>query len=237
MPVLDDLCPVADLYDYRGPSGAQDAPPLWLPHHQGDVFTDVDVPGVENRDRLVMLFMHPCTMRKGAVLKDHVTVLAVRTESPRRVLDDPARWSRHYSVMPLPDLHAAGRGTHTADFTALGTVPSSALNRDRRIATLSLQGRYLFQQRIINHLTRHVVAVHELREATSAVEAEIELQGHWVEAATVAAGTESERTVADAEAAFDAYLRDEDRRRRLSDVTELARVLGEAHREISRRYR
>jgi hypothetical protein len=49
---LDPLLAVDEFYDYRGRLEVdEDAPPIWLPVHQGDVFEGVDVPGVPRGNR------------------------------------------------------------------------------------------------------------------------------------------------------------------------------------------
>lgn len=214
LPVPEELC------DYRRDS---DPPPLWLPHHQGDVYSHVQVPGDSNGEHdagdgdLAMLFLHPCTMRQGAVLKPQVTVVPVRCESPKKVLAEPERWGKRYAVMPLPDLFGSGAGTWVGDFMRLGTVSSSVLDRSRRVATLSRTGRLALQQRIVFHFTRFAPSHEGLREATAHVEAEVEMQAAWVEAACDSHGAADPAVVAQAELDFEAWLNEHDRRAALLD--------------------
>src|SRR5947208_282485 len=82
---------VEKFYDYRGVVGIDEsAPPIWFPVHQGDVFEGLAIPGVpvsaSDEPSLVMVFMHPCVMRRGAPLIDLVTAFRVRRES-RRTLE------------------------------------------------------------------------------------------------------------------------------------------------------
>lgn len=171
---LDDLPPVASLYDYRGPV------PSWLPYQQGDVFRDVAIPGLE--PGMAMLFMHPCTMRQGTRLRDRLTVVHVKLESPKKVLSAPAHWSGHNKVMPLPDLLGDGRVTHAADFMEIATVTAAELPRVSRVAQLSLTGRLHMQQRIVFHPTRYAPKADDLERATEALELEAQQQADWVQA-------------------------------------------------------
>lgn len=220
------------LYDYRGSPGRdEEAPPLWLPHHQGDVFSGVDVPGIPSGDHLVMLFLHPCTMRSGASLKPQLTVLSVEQVSGRKVRD-AEYWERRYAEMPLPDLLNEQRDTHSARFMSIGTVKSDDLKRSHRIAALSVLGRTILQQRIIHHLTRYSPRPAELLDATSAVQAEIELQADWVEARCLLAGNEDDATIEAAELEFDTFMSDEQRRQRLSDPSQAPRIAIDTQRAI-----
>jgi hypothetical protein len=93
---LDALPPPERLYDHR----SAECVPLGLPYHQGDVFAAVDLPGLPEesraRERLAMLFMHPCTMRTGGgALRELVTVVRVTCHSPTKVLAGPADWARN----------------------------------------------------------------------------------------------------------------------------------------------
>jgi hypothetical protein len=182
-----------------------------------------------------MLFLHPCTMRKGAALINPVTVLQVRW-SGKRVRGE-SEWVRDsYSAMPLPDLHATSSNTHIADFLAIGVAPSADLDRDRRIATLSQRGRGLLQQRVIHHLTRLVVPLGDLALHTRAVERELGLQADWCEAACERGG-QMIGIVTAAEADFDAYMRADGKRAMLADDAQVHGVISAVQREITKRYR
>jgi len=79
--MADVLEPIPDtpgaLYGERNP----DAISLTLPHNQGDVFRDVSISG---QITTVILFMHPCTMRQGARVRDEVTVVEVAQRSHKK---------------------------------------------------------------------------------------------------------------------------------------------------------
>jgi hypothetical protein len=200
----------ADLYDYRGLPTTEDGAPLWLPHNQGDVFEGVEIPGIDDPtgEGLCMLFMHPCTMRAGAILRDKVTVLSVRRQQNRGLNRDMARWSKMFKVMPLPLLRNDNDIAYAADFMSVGTVSSTALGRATRRAVLSRTGRLVMQQRVIHHFSRYAPSLDVLEAATRAVETEIELQANWCEAACEVKGDETESTIRAAEESFDSYLSD-----------------------------
>lgn len=195
---LDDLPPVDSLYDYRGQV------PTWLPYQQGDVFRDVAIPGLE--PGLAMLFMHPCTMRQGTQLRDRLTVVHVKLESPKKVLSAPAHWSGHNKVMPLPDLLGDRRSTHTADFMEIATVTAAELPRASRVAQLSLTGRLHMLHRIVFHLTRYAPKTDDLERATEALELEAQQQADWVQAGCGDNDSTPAERVDDLEAEYQAFL-------------------------------
>ncbi|MGX1853395.1 hypothetical protein OIU91_20725 [Streptomyces sp. NBC_01456] len=239
---LDQIPCIGELYAYRGvPDVDEDAPPLCLPWHQGDIFENVDLPGLEST--MGMLFLHPCTMRKRAALVEQVTMIAVEEFSGKKVLDGDDAWDRHwksrYSVMPLANLRnrEVRGGTHVADFSKLATVPSSELNRSKRIAALTDAGRLHLLQRSFHHFSRLVVPLGDLRAGMRGVNREIELQHDWVEAACDACKEWTDESVARAERDFDAYLTEEDRRQRLSDIQQETDIVCEVMKEIESRYK
>jgi hypothetical protein len=136
---LDEALPPDQLYDYRANSHIE----LCAPYQQGDAFRSdaLGSSSVDGGDSLVMLFMHPCTMRRAGALEKFVTVVRIKQESPRKLLR-PDFWRHHYKVMPLPDLLGDGSSTHSADFMHISTIESSALPRTERIAQLSTAGRH-----------------------------------------------------------------------------------------------
>jgi len=236
---LAPLVPVGELYDYHGSDGA----PLWLPYQQGDVFSGVsiaDLPPAKGADEgFVMLFMHPCTMREGASLRSHLTVVRVKCESDRKVVDDPARWERRNKVMPLPDLRGDGASTHFADFMEISTIDSGRLPRTNRIAQLSAAGRVHLQHRIVFHLTRYAPHLDDIAAATRPVELEALQQADWVEAGCLARAGEDVETVEQLEAEFQEYLGagsdPESLRSQLSDARQSDAVRS-IQREIYRRF-
>ncbi|MGW1605404.1 hypothetical protein [Streptomyces eurythermus] len=237
------LNPVPDtdhLYEYRGVLEANEgAPPRFLPYHQGDVFSGVDLPGLPDYDH-AMLFLHPCTMRKGAQLAPYVTVIGVKIQSAKKVMTGPESWEKHWSksfgVMPLPDMYGEGRSTHVAEFMKMATVPSTVLRRDQRVATLSAEGRLHLLQRAFHHFSRAVIPLGDLRSSMRPVEREIELQTDWVESCCDQRGSTADEVIAEAEIAFDAFLKTDNRRESLQNGESEFAVARAVKKEIEMRY-
>ena len=204
---LEGLPSAADLYDYRRADTG--GVPLWLPHNQGDVFDDVDLTTVtgEPGTGMVMLFLHPCTMRRGkGELIERATVIRVRPKSTKKPLDEPHRWANHYSVIPLPDFSGTKSDAYEGDLFAMGTVPMSVLQRTKRVAALSELGRSHMLHRVIFHLTRLAVPTVSLQQATAVVQTELQLQADWCETACGHGGSIDEQDVTAHEAAFQSLL-------------------------------
>lgn len=194
---LEPLPLAAELFDAR--AGDEDGVPLWLPYNQGDVFEGVQDPslGTEGENVRAMLFLHPCTMRRGAVMAPRLTVLRVRQVSPRRSLDEPRHWERKYAVIPLPDFTGDGALAYEADLMEMATVSLGALDRTKRVAIFSGVGRSHMLHRIIFHLTRKAVPTDVIERATARVQAELQLQADWT--ATAWAAAESALSLAQVE--------------------------------------
>jgi hypothetical protein len=176
---------------------------------QGDMFDGVVLPGFGDQPMKVQIMNHPCAMRTGADLAPRITVAPV--EQHRRVTGQRG-WDGNLRVMPLPELidekHFA---TKFVDVTA---APAELLTRARRIATLSHQGIYILQQRIIKHYTRVDMPLELLRRESAAVLAEGELQWVWVEK-VLTEPEQVEESAIEAEAkVFDAWLGEGDPSRR-----------------------
>jgi hypothetical protein len=158
------------LYDERG--NVSWARPLL----QGDMFDGIVLPGFGDQPMKIQIINHPCAMRMGANLTPRITVAPVE---PYPAVIGQRGWDGNLRVMPLPELideeHFA---TKLIDITA---APSELLIRARRIATLSHQGIYILQQRLIKHYTRVEMPLELLRRESAAVLTEGVLQWDWVE--------------------------------------------------------
>lgn len=218
-----------DLFEARGDV------PLALPIMQGDVYSDISVPGLPEKPLAVAVVMHPCSMRAGAQLRPKITVAAVHPY--QRLRDDDWR-TGHVNVMPLPHLRNTA-DWYAIDFRDIATVPSGSLSRGSRIAACSRQGILLLQQRFAFHLTRLAVPLPNLHEVSLPVLTECELLTDWVEAAMDASpGGDQNATIDEADKAFHAYLDEDDRRRRklLQQPHLHSDLRRECRREIGRRY-
>jgi hypothetical protein len=188
-----------DLYLARSPDlgGVSVLRPIMT----GDIFRGVDIPGVGpeegDSERLALVVSHPCSMRLGAKLKDHVHSVRVVKCAPIKLNEWPKRF---YDRMPLPDLTVivdpddissddpaaeialrTQEGAHAALFDLRGRVESSQLALDQRIACLTEQGVAFLYQRMSHWDTRYAPQVEELMAACNPVFAEIDLWEEWNE--------------------------------------------------------
>jgi len=163
-----------ELYRYRGADI-----PRARPVFQGDVFRNVEIPGLNDGRGLAMITTHACTMRNGASLRPRLLMARVTPRSTRIGLP----WTGNFRVMPLPDLLLGeAPGNWVATFEDLGTVGSATLDLRERIACLDDRGVVLLQQRHAHHVTRYVVETPVLYEQCSNVLAEAELLEDWIDA-------------------------------------------------------
>src|SRR5437867_724925 len=91
---LDSPAHADDLYRYRG-----DPVPRERPLFQGDVFKDVEIPGLDDGPGYGMVVTHPCTMRNNGLVRDRLLVGRVSQGA-----EVPLPWEGNYKIMPLPGL-------------------------------------------------------------------------------------------------------------------------------------
>ncbi len=173
---------------------------------QGDIFDGVVLPGFDDDPRRVQIVTHPCSMRRGPVVNERIQVAPV--ESYQMVKD----WSGHGRVMPLPDLLEDG-AWYATKFVDLTAVRADVLTIESRIASLSHPGIHVLQQRLVWHNTRLRLPLTDFREQSAPVLAEAEMQEAWVEI-RVSDGSRTPEAVEAATVAFQAWLSNEDHRRR-----------------------
>lgn len=162
------------LYRYRAPGI-----PWSRPITQGDVFEGIEIPGLGDGPGLAMVLTHACSMRQGPTLRPQVVVGRVRARDQAIALP----WKGHFALLPLPGLRPEQPAQHhVVAFDELGTVTTSKLGLDARIACLDDLGIALLNQRHAHHFTRHAVEVAVLHEQSANVLAEVELLEDWIEA-------------------------------------------------------
>ena len=159
----------------------------------GDVFSDIEIPGVEQVDgderKLAMVVTHPCSMRKGVKMKVKQQMIRVVRSKP---VELPAWRSQYFDRLPLPALlqpldtdEPADEDNGTNDYAALfefrGRVSTAELLLSRRIACLSEEGVAFLHQRISHVDTRYPARISDLMSACSGVFAEAELAQEWNE--------------------------------------------------------
>jgi hypothetical protein len=182
------------LYDQRGDVS-------WTrPLLQGDVFEGVVLPGFDQESMKVQIVSHPCAMRSGANLTPRITVAPVE---PHTAVNGKG-WDGSLRIMPLAELT---NGEHFATkFVDVTAAPAPLLTRARRIATLSHQGIYVLQQRLIKHYTRVEMPLEVLRRESAVVLAEAELQWEWLEDVLSDAEQVDESAIETEAKVFDGFL-------------------------------
>jgi hypothetical protein len=180
-----------ELYRARG-----DDVPLHRPIMSGDIFRDVAIPGVDDPIAFAMVATHPCSMRAGPAINEHLLMLGVVEH--RHVAN--AEWRGFLRIMPLPGLVGDDRD-YAAKFEFLGRVKASDLSGADRIACLEERGILLLFQRFTHYLTRFAPPTSALEPLMAAVFAEVDLLEEWVTRA-VEGGREPTAATAD----FDAFL-------------------------------
>lgn len=198
---------------------------------QGDVFDGVVLPGFGTEPMRVQIVAHPCAMRTGASLTPRITVAPVEPHP----LVTGRGWQGNPRVMPLADLV---EGEHfAAKFVDVTACPAELLTRDRRVATLSNQGIYVLQQRLIKHYTRTEMALEVLRSQSAPVLTEAELLWDWLERVLTQEEIGDDEAL-DAEArVFEEWMRDgsSSRQQRLRAEVHHTDVRREAQRAASER--
>lgn len=169
---------------------------------QGDVFDQVVLPGFGEETRKVQIVAHPCAMRTGADLTPRITVAPVE---PHELVKGRG-WEGNPRVMPLADLV---QGEHFATkFVDVTACPAELLTRERRIATLSNQGIYVLQQRLIKHYTRTEMALEVLRRESAPVLTEAELLWSWLEEVLTDEEVRDDEELAAETEIFETWMRD-----------------------------
>jgi hypothetical protein len=169
----------------------------------GDVFDGVEIPGVDGGPGLALVLSHPCAMRDGAHVRDHIMMCAVRKSAPI----SRQGWLGNVDVMPLPDLLCDGRRKHRAEFDQSGRVRTALLDPTKRVACLDDTGIALLLQRHAFSHTRHAIEIDVVHKSVAHLLEEASLLEEWIEATCAAGGTDpSADDVRAAEADFDALM-------------------------------
>jgi hypothetical protein len=148
---------------------------------QGDVFENLEIPGIDLGLGIAAVLTHPCTMRTtGGALR--LTLLMARIVNYPHVPFE--QWpTKHFRVQPLPDLRPDHVGESLAiDFELIGTVASGAIDPTGRVAYLSDYGVTVMQQRFVHQLSRVVVDLPVLHAQAAPNFEEAALLHEWLEA-------------------------------------------------------
>jgi len=194
------------------------------PIFTGDVFEQVEIPGVGTASAIVI--GHPCSIRgRNGSLQDRIPVAAVEDHP----VHPPKTWATgFFDRMPLPGLPLLG-DYHAARLGALGLAATGSLRTATRIACLSEPGINQLQQRLVYHQTRLEVPVTTFQEAFDHTYEEAELLENWA--------TDFEGTIEEATAEFERWIRagSPSRQQRLLDYAERAPIRRELRNELRRR--
>jgi hypothetical protein len=172
------------------------------PVMQGDVFAEVQIPGIDFGLGLAMVLTHPCTMRgAGGLLRPKLSMARIVTYQPLPLQRWPAG---HYGVMPLPELRQRDGESLAVAFEEAGTVRAESLQTTGRIAYLTDYGVTVLQQRFLHHHSRIVVPLPDLHAQAAPNFEEADLLHEWLE--ELVRDPESSEEVARRTRDFDAYL-------------------------------
>jgi hypothetical protein len=211
--------------------GSEEDDPL-RPVFQGDVFTGLTLRGYDGDDHdAVMLVGHPCSLRKGADLRD--TLQAVAVHDHQHV--PPRKWrTAEKQYFPLPALDA---GKHKrAELLEIGVVTRDRVQAASRVATLSDRGVLLLQQRMVWTLARTVVRLDTFAEFNAPQLIERELLEYWNEQlCEECSPDELVASLKDVAQQFEEYMLEGDRRKLLDQPDRRAEVRRGVRAEAERR--
>src|SRR6266478_4337160 len=199
---------------------------------QGDVFRNVEIPGIERGLGLAVVLTHPCSMRtRAGALRPKLLLGRVIDHQVVPSQKWPDGW---YRLLPLPDLRSANESL-ALDFEQIGTVSSAGLVISDRLACLTDYGATVLQQRFLHHLSRVVVAVDVLHAQAAPNFEETDLLYEWLHA--LVADPAAEDVVANQTTEFNNFLdaNDEELRRLLRDVVSRSTVRKRVRDEIRSR--
>jgi hypothetical protein len=224
---LSEPSATEDLYAYWG-----ETPPASRPIMQGDVFSDLMLPGLGDEPLTAQVVMHPCQMRRGAQLRERISMVPV-VEAPHKV--SSKTWKRTIRFMPLPELRGAGSADYHADLSDPTPVLSGSLHLDKRVAALSDDGVLLLQQRLVMGSTRVFIELDRFHKQMAPTFVEMELQENWVEALLGDGAESPEQVIKDFHSWLDQG--ETSRRDRLVNPREHSRLRREVHEALKERRR
>jgi hypothetical protein len=164
---------------------------------------------------------------KGAALSASILMCAVG----KHEAVPPDRWAGgYYNRMPLPSLEVSAMGGFAVGWLdKLGLADTTSVLISERLACLSPVGVNILQQRLVAHLTRADIPTSRFWEAFGHTFEEADLLEEWIEELD---GSESRDQV---EAAFEHWIRSEDRQARLRDPQQRSSVRSAMRSELRSR--
>jgi|SRR5215218_6779094 len=219
-----------DLYLARGEEVNVDRPLL-----QGDVFADIEIPGVDDGPGVAAILTHPCAMRRRDGVHLAERLLVARVEIGPDV--PPDRWAAgHYKILPLPDLLATGSENYALEYDLCGRVDSRLLQEAERLACLDPFGICLLLQRLVHHQARVIVPTSDFHESCAHVFEEADLMEDWIGSAR-SAGEDVDAAAVELHEFLRAPRKDERcLQDALRDVARRAHVRRVVHERIAERF-
>lgn len=198
------------------------------PLYTGDVIAGVVLPVLQTDPLAVVIVSHPCSMRAGPTLLEHLHVAPVVAHSE----SGPQMWRGNFKLMALDAVaESVGLTNPVVRLDRMTLVQTSEAQSAPRVACLDRAGVNILRQRLIHDLTRHVVNVTVLDVEASGAHEEVDLMEEWIDAA-VTAGVE----VAQAEADFHSWLQGDARQSLLGSPSTASTVRRAARGEMGQRY-
>jgi hypothetical protein len=196
------------------------------PLFTGDIFADVDLPGLGRFP--VMLIGHPCSIRgRNGALAERMPAAVVQEHES--VPTD--RWAKGYfNRVPLPGLTSSS-SFHVVSLDAFGLARTAHLLAADRIACLSHPGINQLQQRLVFHQTRLAIPTSKFQEAFDHTYDEADLLEEWA--------TDLAEVDNDPARSFESWIREghPSRQSRLETHQERAPIRREMRAEVALRRR
>lgn len=150
----------------------------YRPLFTGDVVSATSVPILGDDDHVVAILSHPCAMRAGPNIAEHLHVAPVVSYEPasERV------WEKHFKVLPLGRIAQLEHAAVKLDQMTL--VKRSAIDSERRVFCMSRPGINLLRQRLVHHLTRVLIPTHTFDVEAAGAHEEVDLMEEWIEQAS-----------------------------------------------------
>lgn len=215
-----------------------DSVPISRPIMFGDIFQDVSCSRGGDAEGLVMIMSHPCSMRRGAKLKERILTARV---SPFDQNLSSRRWrTGYYDLFPVRGPGGPSE-QYVVELSELHSADSGCLQLEKRNTSLSDHGVAVLLQRWIYQTSRDPVPHEDLLELIAPVMAEIEMQESWCDAALEAAEDRSDDNgvVVNASDSFQSYIGRPGEggvRDQIQDASRRASARRQIRVEISRRF-
>lgn len=176
-----DLPPDLDgFYRVRGDDAAEQA--IHRPISTGDAFERLSIPAFDGARHDVIVVAHPCSLRSGVHLAEHVQVATVVPFEGRIRLGRASvrqQWAvNEIRRFPLPDLRGDGND-YVVALDSVTSLRSAALDLSGRIAVLDDDAVALLMTKYIENATRLRAPKERVFEVMAPAMEEISLLEEW----------------------------------------------------------